>query len=144
MMRLPTWGIVLAACSLAAPALAAEGDYTMRDFAFRSGEKLPELRIHYLTLGKPLKDARGRTTNAVLILHGTGGTGRQFLAPQFAGVLYGPGAPLDTTKLFLVLPDGIGHGAPASRATSCTLISRVTTTTTWWRRSTGCSPRDSG
>jgi homoserine O-acetyltransferase len=110
MMRPPTWWIVLAACSLAAPALAAEGDYTMRDFAFRSGEKLPELRIHYLTMGKPLKDARGRTTNAVLILHGTGGTGRQFLAPQFAGVLYGPGAPLDTTKLFLVLPDGIGHG----------------------------------
>jgi homoserine O-acetyltransferase len=61
-------------------------------------------------MGKPLKDARGRTSNAVLILHGTGGTGRQFLAPQFAGVLYGPGAPLDTTKMFLVLPDGIGHG----------------------------------
>jgi homoserine O-acetyltransferase len=116
-MRLPVarWWIVLAACSLAAPALAApalaaEGDYTMRDFAFRSGEKLPQLRIHYLTMGKPLKDARGRTSNAVLILHGTGGTGRQFLAPQFAGVLYGPGAPLDTTKMYLVLPDGIGHG----------------------------------
>src|SRR5436190_16481657 len=110
MMRLPTRWIVLAACSLAAPAFAAEGDYTMRSFVFRSGEKLPELRVHYLTMGKPLKDARGRTTNAVLILHGTGGTGRQFLAPQFAGVLYGAGAPLDTTKMFLVLPDGIGHG----------------------------------
>jgi homoserine O-acetyltransferase/O-succinyltransferase len=110
MMRLTAWWIVLAACSLAAPAFAAEGDYTMRDFVFRSGEKLPELRLHYLTLGKPVKDARGRTTNAVLILHGTGGTGRQFLAPQFAGVLFGPGAPLDTTKMYLVLPDGIGHG----------------------------------
>ena len=110
-MRLPArlW-IVLAACCLATSALAAEGDYTLRDFAFRSGEKLPELRIHYLTMGKPVRDARGRTSNAVLILHGTGGSGRQFLAPQFAGVLFGPGAPLDTTKMFLVLPDGIGHG----------------------------------
>src|SRR5262245_64854778 len=81
--------IVLAAACLAAPALAAEGDYTLRDFAFHSGEKLPELRIHYLTMGKPLRDARGRTSNAVLILHGTGGSGRQFLAPQFAGVLFG-------------------------------------------------------
>jgi len=102
--------IALAACCLATPALAAEGDYTLRDFTFRSGEKLPELRIHYLTMGKPMRDARGRTSNAVLILHGTGGSGRQFLAPQFAGVLFAPGAPLDTTKMFLVLPDGIGHG----------------------------------
>ena len=111
-MRMPIarlW-ILLAASCLPAPALAVEGDYTLRDFAFRSGEKLPELRIHYLTMGKPVRDARGRTSNAVLILHGTGGTGRQFLAAQFAGVLFGPGAPLDTTKMFLVLPDGIGHG----------------------------------
>ena len=103
------WG-VLAAATLASPVLGAESDFTLRDFPFRSGEKLPELRLHYLTAGAPMRDARGRTTNAVLILHGTGGSGRQFLAPQFAGELFGPGAPLDTTKMFVILPDGIGHG----------------------------------
>jgi homoserine O-acetyltransferase/O-succinyltransferase len=93
-----------------APAPAAEGDYVARDFRFRSGESLPELRLHYLTLGQPSRDARGAVSNGILILHGTGGTGRQFLAPQFAGVLYGAGAPLDTTRFYLILPDGIGHG----------------------------------
>jgi len=87
-----------------------EGDAVLRDFVFESGETLPELRIHYLTLGLPHRGSDGRIDNAVLILHGTGGTGRQFLAPQFAGTLYGPGAPLDTTRYYLILPDGIGHG----------------------------------
>ena len=91
-------------------ALAAEGDAHFRDFRFRSGETLPDLRIHWLTLGKLAKDARGHATNAVLVLHGTGGTGRQFLVPQFANELYGAGQPLDTTKYFIVLADGIGHG----------------------------------
>ena len=79
-------------------------------FKFRSGESLPELRLHYTTLGKPARDAQGRTTNAVLILHGTGGTGHQFLQPQFAGVLFGPGQLLDASRYFIILPDGIGHG----------------------------------
>jgi len=92
------------------PALAAEGDFLARDFRFRAVDSMPELRLHYLTLGRPARDARGAVTNAVLILHGTGGSGRQFLSPQFAGVLYGPGAPLDTTRFYIVLPDGIGHG----------------------------------
>src|SRR5215813_3462431 len=87
-----------------------EGDYVAKDFKFRSGESLPELKLHYATLGEPKRDAQGRITNAVLILHGTGGTGRQFLQPQFAGELYGPGQPLDISKYFIVLPDGIGHG----------------------------------
>lgn len=108
-MRSMLWTL-LAIAAWAAPALAAEGDFTVRDFAFRSGEKLPELRIHYVTAGVPVRDTHGKTSNAVLILHGTGGSGRQFLAPQFAGVLFGPGAALDTTKMFVVLPDGIGHG----------------------------------
>ena len=73
----------------ATPAHAREGDFVMRRFRFHSGETLPELRIHYLTLGQPRRDTHGRTSNAVLILHGTGGTGRQFMSPQFAGVLYG-------------------------------------------------------
>ncbi len=90
--------------------LPAEGDYSIRDFKFSSGETLPELRIHYRTLGKPEKDAQGKTTNAVLIMHGTTGSGGQFFRPEFAGELFGPGQPLDATKFFIVLPDGIGHG----------------------------------
>jgi homoserine O-acetyltransferase len=100
----------LAARCFAQAAPAREGDYVVRDFRFGSGETLPELRLHYLTLGRPARDATGRITNAILILHGTGGSGRQFLAPQFAGVLFGPGALLDTTRTFVILPDGIGHG----------------------------------
>ena len=93
----------------AAPA-PAEGDYVVRDFKFRSGETLPELRLHYTTLGKPARDAQGRVTNAVLILHGTGGSGRQFLQPQFAGELFGPGQLLDAARYYIILPDGLGHG----------------------------------
>ncbi len=88
----------------------AEGDYTIRDFKFTSGETLPELRIHYRTLGKAEKDAQGKTANAVLIMHGTTGSGGQFFRPEFAGELFGPSQPLDATKFFIVLPDGIGHG----------------------------------
>jgi homoserine O-acetyltransferase len=87
-----------------------EGDYVVKNFKFRSGESLPELRLHYTTLGKPARDTQGRVTNAVLILHGTGGTGHQFLSPIFAGELFGPGQLLDVTRYFIILPDGIGHG----------------------------------
>jgi homoserine O-acetyltransferase/O-succinyltransferase len=119
-MRFPKCSAMLwcAICAVAAASIpfgagtarAAEGDYIVHDFHFRSGETLPELRVHYLTLGQPARDAKGEITNGVLILHGTGGTGRQFLSPQFANVLYGPGAPLDTTRMYVILPDGIGHG----------------------------------
>jgi homoserine O-acetyltransferase len=87
-----------------------EGDYIAHDFQFKSGETLPELRLHYRTLGTPTRDASGRVTNAVLILHGTGGWGGNFLAPQFAGVLYGPGQLLDITHYYIILTDNIGHG----------------------------------
>jgi homoserine O-acetyltransferase len=87
-----------------------EDHYTIRDFKFTSGETLPELRLHYRTLGKPEKDAQGKTTNAVLIMHGTTGSGAQFIRPEFAGELFGKDQPLDATKFFIVLPDGIGHG----------------------------------
>jgi homoserine O-acetyltransferase len=87
-----------------------EGDYTIRDFKFASGETLPEVHLHYRTLGKPEKDAQGKTTNAVLIMHGTTGSGAQFIRPEFAGELFGNDEPLDATKFFIVLPDGIGHG----------------------------------
>jgi homoserine O-acetyltransferase/O-succinyltransferase len=107
---------------IAAPILAArmasaadypaptEGDFTIHDFKFRSGETLPELRVHYRTLGKPEKDAQNRTSNAVLIMHGTTGSGAQFIRPEFAGELFGKDQPLDATKYFIILPDGIGHG----------------------------------
>lgn len=87
-----------------------EGDYVVHDFHFQSGETLPEIRLHYYTLGTPVKDATGRTTNAVLILHGTGGSGNNFLHSIFAGELFGPGQLLDANKYFLVLPDNIGRG----------------------------------
>src|SRR3984893_17226492 len=87
-----------------------EGDFVVKNFKFHSGETLPELRLHYTTLGKPNRDAEGRVRNAVLILHGTGGAGRQVLQPQFAGELFGPGQLLDAADYFIILPDGIGHG----------------------------------
>jgi homoserine O-acetyltransferase len=91
-------------------ALLKDGDVTLADFRFASGERLPELRIHYATLGTPRRDRAGRVTNAVMVLHGTGGSGRQFLAPQFAQELFGPGQPLDIARYYVILPDGIGHG----------------------------------
>ena len=89
---------------------ATEGNYVAHDFKFHSGEQLAEMRLHYRTWGKPAHDSQGIVTNAVLLLHGTGGTGGQFLAPQFADELYGPGQPLDITRYYIVAPDGIGHG----------------------------------
>lgn len=87
-----------------------EGSFTLRDFHFASGEVLPEVRMHYYTFGKLEKDAKGNATNAVLILHGTGGSGRQFLAPDFAEVLFVPGGLLDINHYFVILPDNLGHG----------------------------------
>jgi homoserine O-acetyltransferase len=99
--------IVVSAADYPAP---TEGDFTIRDFKFQSAETLPELRIHYRTLGKPEKDAQGKTTNAVLIMHGTTGSGAQFIRPEFGGELFGKDQPLDATRFFIILPDGIGHG----------------------------------
>jgi homoserine O-acetyltransferase len=87
-----------------------QGDFVLKDFRFTSGELLTELRVHYRTLGKPQRDAQGVVRNAVLILHGTGGSGANFLNSVFAGELFGPGGLLDANRTFLVLPDGIGHG----------------------------------
>lgn len=113
--------LLLASASPAAPpqpaATAAatawpirDGDHVVRDFRFRSGETLAEVRMHYATLGSPHRNAKGEIDNAVMILHGTGGTGRQFLQPQFADQLFGPGQPLDIRKYWIILPDNLGHG----------------------------------
>lgn len=105
---------LLGGCLLAASASAqpepVEGDFVVRDFVFASGERLPEIRLHYRTLGTLRRDESGHATNAVLILHGTGGTGRQFLSPAFAGTLFGAGQLLDASRHFIILPDNIGHG----------------------------------
>ena len=87
-----------------------EGDYVAKDFHFKDGSVLPELRLHYRVIGEPHRDSHGHVDNAVLILHGTGGTGTQFLNPRFAGVLFVPGGLLDAAKYFIILPDDIGHG----------------------------------
>src|SRR5229473_1969037 len=116
--------VLVAAMSLASPASAgelgmttetntpatAEGEFVAKDFRFRDGGRLAELRLHYATLGKPARDENGRVTNAVMLLHGTGGSGAQFLQPQFAGELFGAGQLLDAAKYYIILPDGIGHG----------------------------------
>jgi homoserine O-acetyltransferase len=87
-----------------------EGDYVAHNFKFKSGEQLPEMHLHYRTLGQPQRDVQGQVKNAILILHGTGGSGAQFLAPQFAGELFGSGQLLDIARYYIILPDGIGHG----------------------------------
>jgi homoserine O-acetyltransferase len=109
--------LLLALLLLSSSALSAadyptptERDVVLKDFKFTSGEQLPQLRIHCRTLGEPRRDAQGVVRNAVLILHGTTGTGGQFIRPEFAGELFAPGQLLDAGKYFIVLPDGIGHG----------------------------------
>jgi len=86
------------------------GDFVLKGFRFATGETLPEVRIHFRTIGNPRKNGKGSVENAVLLLHGTTGSGKAFLGANFAGVLFGPGQLLDASRHFLILPDGIGHG----------------------------------
>jgi homoserine O-acetyltransferase len=108
--------LVISAFCMLVPARAAdgpeftEGDFIVHDFRFDSGQVLPELKLHYRTAGTPECDAEGHVRNAVLVLHGTGGTGAQFVRPEFSGELFRPGGVLDARRYFIVLPDGIGHG----------------------------------
>ena len=105
--------LCLGAAGAAAPESGSssfESDHVIRDFHFASGETLPELRLHYTVLGTPRRDSHGRVANAVLVLHGTGGSGHSLLNERFAGVLFGRGQLLDSAKYFIILPDGIGHG----------------------------------
>jgi homoserine O-acetyltransferase len=98
------------AADIAARLHVRQGDFHVHDFHFADGEILPDLRLHYRTIGKPVRDASGRVRNAVLIMHGTSGSGANFLGKNFAGQLFMPGQLLDANKYFIILPDGIGHG----------------------------------
>ena len=102
--------VLLTRMHAAAYPTPTEGNWIAADFKFSTGETLPELRLHYTTIGKPERDAGGKVINAVLILHGTGGTGPGFLTDAFAGQLFGPGQLLDGAKHYIILPDGVGHG----------------------------------
>jgi homoserine O-acetyltransferase len=111
LILLVLWSGAAAAQTAPAPRYTpAEGDYVGGPLAIESGGTLPELRMHYRTLGTPARNAEGHVTNAVMILHGTGGTGATFLSPQFANELFGPGQPLDITRYYIIMPDNLGHG----------------------------------
>jgi homoserine O-acetyltransferase len=114
-MRRPIFFVLFGLFATAASAQTAwptrDGVYTIANFRFGTGQTLPQLRLHYLTLGTPHTDAQGHTDNAVLLLHGTGGDAHSLMNPIFADVLFGPGQPLDIRKYFIILPDDIGHGS---------------------------------
>jgi homoserine O-acetyltransferase len=112
-------GLILLA-ALTQPAAAqttwpgqAEHDAVLHDFAFDSGETLAEIKLHSITLGTPHRDAAGRIDNAALILHGTSGTARNWLTPEFANEIFAPGKPLDVARYYVIMPDGIGRGGSA-------------------------------
>jgi homoserine O-acetyltransferase len=105
----PVTNIATAPAATATRWPTKEADATLEGFRFETGERL-DLRLHYTTLGSPHRNTRGEIDNAVMVLHGTGGTGKQFLSPQFADRLYGPGQPLDIRRYWIILPDNIGHG----------------------------------
>jgi homoserine O-acetyltransferase len=99
-----------AMCAAAAYPPPVQGDYVLRNFAFTTGETLPEITMHCRIIGQAQRDAAGKVTNAVLVLHGTTGSGAQFIRPDFAGELFGPGQLLDAATHYLVIPDNLGHG----------------------------------
>ena len=109
------------------------GDFVVKDFRFHTGEVLPELRLHYGTLGAP-------TGEPVLVLHGSSGSGETMLGKNFAGELFGPGQPLDAAKYFIIVPDALGSGKSSRPSNGMRTRFPGTITTTWWWRSIACSP----
>jgi len=110
----PAAPLPAAAAPQAAPTIAGvapvAGDFAIKNFTFTSGEKLAEVRVHYTTYGTAQRDAAGHIKNAVLIMHGTTGSGTQFFRKQFIEPLFGPGQALDLTRYYVVIPDDLGHG----------------------------------
>src|SRR5262245_24617079 len=105
-----TLGAVVDAGQAPAAPERQQRDYIVRNYTFRNGETLPEVKLHYKTIGTPLRDASGKIRNGVLIMHGSSSPASQVLAASFTGPLVGPGLPLDPAKYFLILPDLIGVG----------------------------------
>ncbi len=95
------------------PWKVTEADYAVPDFTFHTGETMAKMNVHYATLGTPKKDAQGHVTNAIMLLHGTGGTGRGMASAAFGNEVFEPGQVFDITKFFIVMPDGMGHGGSA-------------------------------
>ena len=119
-----------------------EGDYIVKNYKFTTGEALPEVRLHYTTVGTPVKDSAGVVRNAVIVMHGTGGSGRGFTSATFGGILFKPGGLLDGATHYIIMPDAIGHGA-SSKPSACTRSSPSTRMRTWCASSTSWSPKGS-
>jgi homoserine O-acetyltransferase len=113
-----------------------QGDWIAKDFKFHTGEVMPELRLHYTTVGEP-------TGQPVLVLHGSGGSAASMLTPAFAGELFGAGQPLDASKYYIVIPDGIGHGKSSKPSDGMKTAFPKTITRTWSTRTTACSRKAS-
>ena len=111
----------------------SQGEWIVRDFRFHTGEVLPELRLHYTTVGAP-------SGEPVLILHGSTGAGTNMLNANFAGELFGSGQPLDANRYFIILPDALARESLPSRPMACALASQNTATTTSCRRNIDWSP----
>lgn len=105
-----SWGASAQGQRQESPWKPAQGDVSIQNFSFASGEKLATLKLHYYTLGMPRRDSSGRVINAIMLLHGTGGSGRGFTSAGWGNEVYAPGQPFDITKFFIVAPDDIGHG----------------------------------
>jgi hypothetical protein len=132
---LPAFSSALHAANYPAP---AEGDFVARDFRFASGETLSELRVHYRTLGKPVKNDKGIVRNAVLIMHGTTGSGAQFIRPEFAGQLSEKISRSMRRSSSSYCRMALDTASRASRAMDCTRSFRATAIATWWKRSSVC------
>ena len=109
----------------------SESDFVIRNYVFRGGETLPELNLHYRTLGTPRRNASEKIFNGVLLLQGNTGTGANWLRSSLADELFGSGQPLDATQYFMIMQDAIGRGGRASHPTGSRGTSRITATVTW-------------
>ena len=121
-----------------------EGDFIIKDFHFNDGEVLPELRLHYVTLGTPHRNSSGPTDNAVLRLHSTGGDTTEFFDSDFSGPLYGAGEPLDLAKFYLIIPDSIGHGKSSKPSDGLRHAFPTMAMRTWSLCSINSLPKNSG
>src|SRR4051794_33398076 len=113
-----------------------QGHWIAKDFKFHSGETMPELRLHYTTIGEP-------DGEPVLVLHGSGGDAARMLTAEFAGQLFGPGQPLDASKYYIIIPDGVGHGKSSKPSDGLKTAFPNTITPTWSMPIIAWSPKAS-